>query len=336
MQLTLVVPGLLDVAASAAADAASATLARLLATGLPAAPHDGAAAIACAALSIPRQRDWPVAPLLAAAANLECGDEYWLVAEPVTLIVTDDDVRLAGVVDDLSAGEADALLATLDSHFAGDGLRFFPLRPARWLIASARWHRLDTHPADEALGAALFPFLPGGPDAPRWRRWQSEMQMLLFEHPVNAARERLGRRPANGVWLSYGGRCDEARPPPRIASLYADAALPRDLARACGVAAAARPASLGAWRAASPGSPSMVWLDDIDGDDASVSLAALDRDWAAPLATALAGRAIDEVAVVLTGRYRALWFAPRQRSLVARLRQRLAPARLSDLLADRR
>ena len=39
-----------------------------------------------------------------------------------------------------------------------------------------------------ALGAPLLPFLATGADASRWRRWQSEMQMLWFEHAINRRR----------------------------------------------------------------------------------------------------------------------------------------------------
>ena len=147
MQLTLVVPGLLDLAETepARADAEGAALARLLATSPPPEVHDGAIGIACAALGVARQRDWPFAPLLAVAANLDPGDAYWLLAEPVTLLVGQLDVRLGAVVDDLSADEAAALLATLNSHFAGDGLRFLAVHPGA--LADRRHRRTATRHA---------------------------------------------------------------------------------------------------------------------------------------------------------------------------------------------
>ncbi len=330
MHLTLVVPGLLDVvAASADADAAAGALAALLATAPPAV-HADAIGVVCTALGIARQRDWPVAPLLAAAANLDPGNAYWLLAEPVTLVAGRSEVRLAAVVDDLSAEESAALLAALNAHFSGDDLRFFGPQPTRWLLAAASAQKLDTHPAHDALDASISAFLPDGPDGARWRRWQSEMQMLLFEHPVNTVRERDGRPQVNGVWLSGGGTRDAGRATPGVASLYADAALPRDLACACGVVVAPAPASLAAWRDTGPQSPSLVWLDDIAAND---RLEAFDRDWAAPLGTMLDARAVDKLDVVVTGRESALSFAPRRRSLRMRWRGRFAPARLSALLA---
>lgn len=335
MQLTLVVPGLLDLAEThpAPADAEGAALARLLASAPRPALRDGAIGVACAALGIAKQRDWPVAPLLAVAAGLDPGDAYWLLAEPVTLLVGQRDVQLAAVVDDLSPDEATALLATLNSHFSGDGLRFIAAAPARWLVAATGGQQLTTHPAEDALGAPIFPYLPAGPDAARWRRWQSEMQMLLFAHPVAAEREQQGRAPINGIWLSGGGVGAPTKAT-RIASLYADAALPRDLARACGCEVATAPPSLREWRAGSGSKArSLVWLQSIRANDGEGALASLGRDWAEPLCAALDADAGLELSVVLAGRGRALSFEPRRRSLIARWRDRLAPAALSTVLA---
>jgi len=334
MQLTLVVPGLLDLAEADPtwADVEGTALARLLVSATRLTEHDGVIGVVCAAIGIAKQRDWPVAPALAVAGRLDPAGAYWLLAEPVTLLVGQLDVQLAGVVCDLSADESAALLATLNSHFAGDGLCFVALTPARWLIAATEEQGLVTHPADDALGAPIFPFLPGGPDAARWRRWQSEMQMLLFAHPVNSRREQSGGSVINGVWLSGGGVFTAARETAGVASLYTDAPLPRDLARACGVEAAPAPHSFQDWSAAQPNSPSLVLLPAIRENDGPASLAALGRDWADPLRAALDARANLEVSIVIAGRGRAWSFELRRRSRIARLRGRLAQPALSTLL----
>jgi hypothetical protein len=156
------------------------------------------------------------------------------------------------------------------------------------------------------------------------------MQMLLFAHPVTSQREKDGRAAPNGVWLSGGGT--DAGPEPRIASLYSDAALLRDLAHACGIASEPAPSSFAAWRDAHPKSAVLVWLPSLDAAAPS-AVGALSRDWADPLLAALDARAIDELAVVIAGRGRALSFSPRRRNVLARWRARLAPSRLSTLVA---
>lgn len=335
MQLTLVVPGLLDLAEAEPlrADAEGTSWARLLAGTKPTGIDGGTLGLLCTALGIARQLDWPLAPVLAVAANLDPAEPYWLLAEPVTLEVGQVDVRLAAVVDDLTTHESAALLAMLNAHFAGDGLRFIAIAPGRWLVAVTTAQQLVTYPADDAIGAPISPFLPDGPDAARWRRWQSEIQMLLFAHPVSAAREQRGRAPINGVWLSGGGVRAQAQAMPHIASLYADAPLPRDLARARGVAVAPAPRSLREWMDSDPKPPSLVWLPPGGTGGDTSHLAALGRDWADPLRADLDARAGLELAIVLSGRGRAWSYAVRRPSLAARWRRRFAQPPLSKLLA---
>src|SRR5438552_133517 len=111
MQLTLVLPNMLE-AAPAALDAADApALARLLSTAPPPVIEpDGPLAIACAGVGIKKQNDWPVAPWLVRAAGIDPGSRYWLCAEPVTLEVGRDEVRLACVVG-ASAAKAHGAVA---------------------------------------------------------------------------------------------------------------------------------------------------------------------------------------------------------------------------------
>jgi hypothetical protein len=338
MQLTLVISGLLDIAVSALADAdASApALARLLgAAEPPAIDRDSSVAIACAALGIARQRDWPVAPWLARGAGIDPGARYWLCAEPATFVVGHADVRLSGLVRDLAERETTALLATLNANFASDGVRFVGLEASHWLVGTDAAQALATHPADAVLGAPLLAFLPTGADAPRWHRWQSEMQMLLFEHPVNHARESAGLALVNGIWLWGGGTPVANSPGARIATLHTDAWHLRELARAVGVASASVPRSLDALRDTRSPSPVLVWLDAPDGSEAqrfAEWLAALDRDWAKPAADAFDAGEISRLDFVLAGRATALHFSARRLSFARRLRNWRAAPRLSALL----
>lgn len=342
MQLTLVVPGLLDasLAALAAASAAAPALARMLgAAREPAVDDDGLVAIACKALGIARQRDWPVAPWLARGAGIDAGAGFWMCVEPATFTIGSADVRLAGVVDDLTADQGDALRSMLNAHFAGDGLRFVALEAARWLVNAGVAQALATHPPDVARDAPLLSFLPTGPDAPRWRRWHNEIQMLLFEHPLNRARESAGLAPVNGVWLWGGGTLQTTDGRSRIAMLYADAALARGLARGAGVPVAPIPRSFDALHGAAPLgapplSPALVWLEAIDpadGPDLARRLAAIDRDWVAPAARALPAGSLLEL--VMTGRGKALRFSAARPSLAQRLRAWRSAPQLSALLA---
>jgi hypothetical protein len=201
MQLTLLLPNLLDAPPGELAAASAPALARLLASAeSPALEPDGPLAIACAALGIAKQNDWPAARRV----NRPGSFRHVLLAR-YEVEVGHDEVRLAGVVSDLDADQSAALLSGLRAHFVPDGIEFVERGPGRWWVALAEPQRPETSLPEAALGKPLIAHLPRGADAARWRRWQSEMQMLLFDHPVNRSRESDGRSPVNYVWMWGGG-----------------------------------------------------------------------------------------------------------------------------------
>jgi hypothetical protein len=339
MQFTLVVCGLLDLTAPAlaAADANAPALTRLLAAaGTPTIEADGALAVACTALDIARQSDWPVAPWLAHGAGMEGDAAFWLCADPACYVVNRSDVRLHSIVRDLTDAEASALLATLNAHFASDGVHLVALDPPHWLMSAATPQALSTSQPETALDKPLIPRLPAGADAARWRAWQNEIQMLLFEHPVNRDREAVGKAPINGIWLWGGGAPALAAPAPRLAAVYASAWLPCALARARGVACALLPASLEALRDQSSLSPALAWMEPEglkEPQQIAATLAALDGAWFAPARGAFQNGNIRGLEIVLTGHRSALRFGSRRLSLARRLRTWGAAPCLSKLLA---
>src|ERR1700694_1092872 len=165
MQLTLVLPNLLDAPPAALAAADAPALARLLSTAAaPILEPDGPLAIACAHIGIAKQNDWPAAPWLARAAGIDPGSRYWLCAEPVTLDIGRVEVRLAGVVSDLDAADGIALLSSMRAQFASDGIELLESKvpvfhtkvldiDREWFV---RWARRDlyreTHPCHCRLG----------------------------------------------------------------------------------------------------------------------------------------------------------------------------------------
>jgi hypothetical protein len=144
--------------------------------------------------------------------------------------------------------------------------------------------------------------MPRQAQARTLRRLQNEMQMLLYTHPVNDARERFGLSPINSFWLSATGDLPPESPdttaqPVQMHASLADAARQDDAA-----------AWLAAWQA----------LD-------TTTLAALAGDEAAPLRLSLCGP------------LRALTFErsqPGQRGLRQRLRQWWQPVDPNKILAS--
>lgn len=331
MHFTLVVPGLLDWPPSAfeTVEKQAPALARLIAAASsPEVEEDALVAIACRSCGIAKQQDWPVAPWLARAAGIDTGGAYWLCADPARFVVRQTDVQLAGLVGDLDKSDADALIATLNAHFTDDGIRFVAPEPARWFARVEGVPRLITRPPEVAVGAPLFPYLVAGADAARWHRWQSEAQMLLFEHAVNRTREQRRCAPVDSVWLWGGGTLVEHGP--LAVRIFADGGLIRDLGRCAGLAPAPLPAALDA---APRAAAQVFWLDAIDADAAAVRLPALDRAWLAPAERALHAGTVHEVELVIAGRALALRFRVPRPSLVQRWRSRFSPPRVAPLLA---
>lgn len=343
MQLTLVLPGLIDLSSSrlAECDTHGTALAQMLATA-PATPieYDDESALLCTVLGVSRQADWPIAALLAKDAGIDPGPRYWLCAYPAALEVGRSDVRLAALIDDVSADEAVALLSMLNVHFSDDGLQFFAPEPSRWLLACPSTQRLVTKPPSAALGVPLLEQLPTGADAPLWRRWQNEIQMLLFEHPVNLAREKQGRLSINSLWLHGGGTFAAPASSNETTSVFADKGWMRGIARGAGADAASLPDSLSSIlrsiQSQKNASRVLLWLHDIAEPGSAQQLAAIDRDWVAPLAAGIAQSMFSSTRVVITGRRRAFSFVLQKPSLATRVRGHFASRRLSTVIAPLR
>jgi hypothetical protein len=332
MQIVLVLPGLLALSDTDVAAVSAPALAHLLAgAGAPERTGDDLAAALASHYGIERQADWPLAPIRLAALGADPGADYWLAADPVTLVAGRDDVRVAGVVDDLDRAEADALLATLNAHFADDGLRFVAPRPDALFVRAATPPALTTRPPAAASSRPLRTLLPEGADADRWRRWQSEIQMLLHEHAVNVAREREGKAPANSLWLSCGGTLPPRRAGASSMRTFADAGIAIALAAHAGSPALALPAGLGAALADAAGVERMVIALG-----SRTGVATLERAWAAPLRAALAAGRMDAVTLLADGAGDAVAWNLRRPGMWQRLAGRMRRHDLAALLAAAR
>ena len=205
MRITLVVPGLLALPGDVLSRVPE--LRRLAALASVSAETDLDAALFCD-LAI----DAHPAPMAALGAGLDVGDAWVIRADPVTMVVGREDVRLAGYVHDLDDAERASLLALLSLHFAPDAVRFEAPRADAWFAMSRTAQSIATTPLEIAAGRTLRCLLPAGRDAARWRRWFTEIQMLLHEHGLG---ERTGA-PVNAVWFAGGGQLPDAAGLPSI------------------------------------------------------------------------------------------------------------------------
>ncbi len=158
----------------------------------------------CGEFGIPRQRDWPIAAISLSAAGGQAGEDFWLRADPVHLRIERDRVILTEIPE--PGPEAARLLCeALGAHF-GEAFAPRPVRPDAWVVRIAEERGISTTPLSLAAGQHIDPLLPAGENAGEWRKLLNEVQMLLFSHPVNQAREARGELAINSVWLWGGGR----------------------------------------------------------------------------------------------------------------------------------
>ena len=249
----------------------------------------------------------PVAALekLAEGAGRE---SVWMRADPVHLRVEGDALRLydASMLG-LVAEEAVALAATLQEHFAADGLVFSTPSPDRWFVRLDSGEAPQTTSLEDAAGRNVFGLLPADK---KWRNALTEAQMILSGHEVNARREAEGKPPVNSVWFWGGGRLLDTPTKP-YAAIYADDALTRGLATWSGAEIASLPGGLDAVDLRRSDDRILVAL--------SATSSALDESWFAPLRHAV--ERFDSVRLILpsaggtviatlTGAARWRWFRP--------------------------
>lgn len=152
---------------------------------------------------------WPSAALIELLAKPESDVRpfQWLRADPVWLQPDLNTARLMAWGNlGLAADEAAALIAALKPLFGQFGYALEAREPEAWTVQCPNDTRFPVfgHPL-AALGDDAFPYLPEGPEARRWRSLMGEAQVLLHQHPVNAARARRGLPPANSLWFWGAG-----------------------------------------------------------------------------------------------------------------------------------
>jgi hypothetical protein len=148
------------------------------------------------------------------------------------------------------------------------GIRLEISTPDRWHLRLPAGLPLPVLAAPEqALGEDLYQHLPQGPEGRRWRVLINDVQVLLHQHPRNAARSAAGQPPVNSVWL-WGAGALPACVRSRFGGVVGDDLLLNALAERAGVLRQPRtPDSMAAAREG--------WLVDLQ----DLPVADIERDW---------------------------------------------------------
>jgi hypothetical protein len=144
------------------------------------------------------------AALCAEQARVAAGSVF--VATPVHYLAEMSSVRLpADGILSLRQSEAESLCADFNRVWHDAGVRLIAGRYADLLCAADRSITVTTHDPEDVLDRPIENYLPSGTAAARLRGLMSEIEMWLFEHPVNGDRTAGGAPAVNALWLWGSG-----------------------------------------------------------------------------------------------------------------------------------
>lgn len=241
--------------------------------------------------------------LLGEAGGESPGAHHWMCVDPVHLRFSQHGLLLGDARTlELTLDEAQHLVAELNRQFADLG-QFIACAADRWLLRLHQPTQVICQPPSHALGRRVDLFLPAGDDGRLWIRHFNEVQVVLYNHPVNGARESVGRSTVNSAWFwGAGSLADHERASAAYTEVSADDALAQGFARHAGIPAHALPAGFEQLRISDAAKPALVVLDQLAsaahyGDLYTWrdGLQLLENHWLAPSLAALKSGRIDSL-----------------------------------------
>lgn len=148
----------------------------------------------------------PFAARAAAADGIDVGAHDWGLLTPCHWLAGRDRVTMLDP-DALQLDDAESrlLFDAVRPLFEDDGFAFAWGAPLRWYVAHPDLAALPCASPDRVIGRHIDTWQPPSAAGRRLRRLQSEVQLALYPHPVNEAREERDVPTVNSFWLSGCG-----------------------------------------------------------------------------------------------------------------------------------
>lgn len=130
------------------------------------------------------------------------GYSDYMLMEPTHLRLDRDRLLISeSELLQLNAEDAEQIIALINEHFAGE-LRVFQISDEFWLMGlDFTLEDMVSYPLIDIVGENIDEFLPTGPQRLHLHKLMNEIQMLLFNLPLNKQREEDGLLNVNSVWL---------------------------------------------------------------------------------------------------------------------------------------
>jgi hypothetical protein len=133
-------------------------------------------------------------------------DQSWGLLSPGHWLMGRDHLTLLDPATlGLSEAESRTVFGAIGPLFEEDGWTLLWGSAQRWYAAHPSLAGLPTASLDRVIGRNPDVWLTDHTEARTVRRLQSEVQMLLYQHPINDAREAQGLATVNSFWLSGCG-----------------------------------------------------------------------------------------------------------------------------------
>jgi 2,3-bisphosphoglycerate-independent phosphoglycerate mutase len=161
------------------------------------------------------------APMEAAAQGIQLGPKDWAVR--CNLVTIEDQVMRDFTADHISTEEATKLLASAQEQIASDAkyrgaLEFVPGVSYRNLLLwrgdklpAPFTNETRTRAPHDITDQSVLEDYPRGPGSDVLTELMTASIDVFRGHPVNAARERAGKRPATNIWLWGLGQAPRLR-----------------------------------------------------------------------------------------------------------------------------
>ena len=243
---------------------------------------------------------YPLAAMLAEFDGLDALRKAWMFAEPFHHSPEQKWQKLSPArLLELTTSESAEIIAALNTNFSDRGLMFFAPTPARWYVRCEPGEIPVTMSIAKASFGSPLDFQPKSTGSLNWRAIQNEAQMLIFAHPVNAAREIAGKPLISGVWF-WGGGVRPALNKPSYDRVVTDAPLAAQLAKNSGIDV--RPLTWSSVQSADGNVLAVIdacenLARDVDFLKWKPALERLDRDWFQPISDALRAGRIERLSL---------------------------------------
>ena len=140
--------------------------------------------------------DLPLAALRSEDKNVICADPCYLHPDRDQLLLFSDSLQI-------TSEEADELITVIQPLLTDFGAVLTKHNNDQWVISLESMPELDFTALPEVTNKAVQHYLPTGDEQTRlaWLRLWNEIQMLLFDLPLNEKRQQQGKLPINSLWF---------------------------------------------------------------------------------------------------------------------------------------